>query len=73
MFYKEFEKWFCETDLHSLNNHDKIAIGFIMKKYIRIFDNHLNFWKRFLEETANTNFNKGIEQQRINLIYENLK
>ena len=56
MFYKHFESWLCKLSLQSLNNHDKIAVGFIMKKYIRIYDNHIQFWKNFLEEVDKTNF-----------------
>jgi len=72
-FLEKYTPFLFQLDISSLNNHDIITIGYLMKKYFAFNEKHFNFWNRYLECLSNRNWNNKLEDNRIQLIFTNIK
>jgi hypothetical protein len=61
-----------ELNLRRFSNHDLIALGMIMKRFIRLSSEHFYFWHKFLESVKERENFSELELKRIKMILENM-
>ena len=73
LFLDHFLLWTIELDLRELNTHDLVALGNLMKKFVRITHEHFFFWHKFLHAVKDRNVLNFIEFKKIDQILLNMK
>lgn len=72
-FLEKYTTFFLTLDLTSLNNHDLITVGYLMKKYLQFNQEHFDFWNKYFECLVKRKWHSKIEENRLKLIFTNLK
>jgi len=72
-FSKKYTPYLLSLDLNSMNNHDVITVGYLMKKYMLIDETHFEFWDKYMDCLSKRRWNSVLEDNRIEMIFSNVK
>ena len=72
-FSRKYTPYLQALDLNSLNNHDIITVGYLMKKYMLVDEAHFEFWNKYLDCLSKRKWNSVLEDNRIEMIFSNIK